>query len=127
MRRKDVRKMNHMGNRTEQAKFIWLFNDLISRISVKQIYFFKLVSERTKTIGVRGAFTAHSLEKMRIKNIGIIGAPSLYLANEHYPIMKNPGMERIMYTADKTKPQIYDLEQQTKVHLIRHVYSDGAE
>lgn len=42
------------------------------------INFFKLLSERSKTIGVRGYFTADCLNKLGIKNIRITGCPSWY-------------------------------------------------
>lgn len=40
--------------------------------------FLKIVAERTKKIGVRGAFTAEILSKLGIQNVTITGCPSLY-------------------------------------------------
>jgi hypothetical protein len=38
----------------------------------------KIISERSKTLGVRGYFTASVLEEMGITNIKVIGCPSMY-------------------------------------------------
>ena len=38
----------------------------------------KIISERSKTLGVRGYFTASVLEEMGITNITVIGCPSMY-------------------------------------------------
>jgi hypothetical protein len=40
--------------------------------------FLRLISERSGSIGVRGVFTAEALWKMGIRNVSVIGCPSLF-------------------------------------------------
>ena len=56
--------------------------------------FFKVVSERSVSIGVRGEFTASWIEKFGIKNIEMIGCPSLFwTCNPSISISKKPFSE----------------------------------
>lgn len=52
--------------------------DIVGKLSDKQKRFFKIISERSKSIGVRGEFTAECLGVLGINNIRIIGCPSAY-------------------------------------------------
>ena len=61
-----------------QAKLSDVPKDIVDSLAEEDIYFFKLIAERCKTFGVRGEFTAECLHLMGIKNIRIIGCPSLY-------------------------------------------------
>ncbi|MCG0275992.1 MAG: polysaccharide pyruvyl transferase family protein [Thermosediminibacteraceae bacterium] len=51
----------------------------IEEIPKGTIRMLKIISERSKTLGVRGYFTAYLLVKMGITNIRVIGCPSMYL------------------------------------------------
>ena len=51
---------------------------LIGALEKETIYLFQLAAERSKSIGVRGEFTAECLNKLGIKNAEVIGCPSFY-------------------------------------------------
>jgi len=42
----------------------------------------KIISERSKTLGVRGSNTAYVLDKLGIKNVNVIGCPSMFWTKE---------------------------------------------
>lgn len=44
--------------------------------------FVRIVAERSKSIGVRGYFTAEVLNRLGIKNVRVIGCPSLYWGSQ---------------------------------------------
>lgn len=69
-------------------------SDIVDSLSDKQIYFFKMVSERAKSIGVRGEFTAACLEKMGIRNIDIIGCPSFFQYKAAYPAIEPASLKK---------------------------------
>jgi hypothetical protein len=51
------------------------------RISADTQRFLKIVSERSKKVGVRGAFSAEVLKKFGVDNVEVIGCPSLMRHN----------------------------------------------
>ena len=101
-------------------------HDIVDKLSKKQIYFFRLAAEKAKSIGVRGEFSAEYLGKMGIKNIEVIGCPSFYFHNDHRKT-KNPTIDKILFTADRNKTEIFRLTQNRNAQLIRQVYSDGKD
>jgi Polysaccharide pyruvyl transferase len=46
--------------------------------------FLRLISERSGSIGVRGAFTAEILWNLNLRNISVVGCPSLLLTNRGF-------------------------------------------
>jgi hypothetical protein len=53
--------------------------------------FIKIIAERTRKIGVRGAFTAEVLAKLGVHNVTVTGCPSLYWSRTpHMRIDKTP-------------------------------------
>lgn len=52
--------------------------DLHTKLSDVKLRFFKLVGERCQSIGVRGEFAAHVLDKLGIRNHSVIGCPSFF-------------------------------------------------
>ena len=101
-----------------QASFDEMPKEVISRLSSKQKYFFKLASEHTVTIGVRGEFTAECLKEMGIHNVEVIGCPSFYQYSENYPELQQPTLDKVLYTAEQSKKRVYDLAAQTNSVLI---------
>lgn len=81
-----------------QARLETTPKEVVSKLSDLQINVFKKISERTKTIGVRGEFSAECLNLIGIKNIRIIGCPSFYFRRGNHsfrlkiPSMKCPQM-----------------------------------
>ena len=73
--------------------------DIVGKLSDKQKRFFKMVSERSKSIGVRGEFTAECLDVLGINNIRIIGCPSAYrYMRGNYPKFPDSQSARSMVT-----------------------------
>lgn len=67
---------------------------LVEALTSTKKEYFKMVSERAVTIGVRGEFTAECLELMGIKNYRIIGCPSFFkYINGRYPKLQRPSLE----------------------------------
>lgn len=58
-------------------------NALHTRLSEPCVRFFKTLSERCKTIAVRGDYTADILSKLGITNITITGCPSFFIRRQH--------------------------------------------
>jgi hypothetical protein len=52
--------------------------NLATKLPKKQIEYIKVISDACNTIGVRGNYTAEVLNLLGIKNVAIIGCPSIY-------------------------------------------------
>ena len=103
--------------------------DVIDKLTDKQRYVFKLVSERARTIGVRGEFTAECLEEMGIHNVDIIGCPSFFMYEGEYPVLPKPSREKILYTIQTGKKfeVIRHMMEHENARLICQVPSDAAK
>jgi hypothetical protein len=51
---------------------------LVNKLSAEQVKFLNIVSEKSKLIGVRGEYTASTLNSLGIKNVRVIGCPSFF-------------------------------------------------
>ena len=61
-----------------------------------KVAFFRRLAERSKTIGVRGEFTAKCLEILGINNVRIIGCPSFFSYFDGvFPEMPSPSAKRV--------------------------------
>ena len=107
-----------------QAAFNETPRDVVAKLSDRQKYFFHLVSEHAAQIGVRGEFTAECLKEIGITNVEVIGCPSFYQYNEQYPVLEEPSLEKVLYTADRKRKEIYTLARQTDSRLICQVGED---
>jgi hypothetical protein len=78
---------------------------LVSQLSKARLRFFKHLSERATTIGVRGEITAQCLEEMGIYNYRIIGCPSYYkFLDGNYPTLRKPNLHNILITITSGSP-----------------------
>lgn len=64
----------------------------VSTIPAGTLRFLKIVSERSRSIGVRGAFTAETLAKVGITNCEEIGCPSYYLNGDRGFVIQPRGL-----------------------------------
>ena len=63
----------------------------------------KIAAERSHSVGVRGDYTAHIVEKTGIKNIEIMGCPSMYLNTGKPHAVETPISKNIQKAAIFTK------------------------
>lgn len=72
---------------------------LVDVLSETKKIYFKELSERAVTLGIRGEFTAECLELMGIHNYRIIGCPSAYFSLDGKgPKMPKPSLKRCQIT-----------------------------
>lgn len=62
--------------------------DLHLKLSDSQVRFFKAISEKSVSLGVRGAYTAEVLSELGILNVTIVGCPSYFEAGLERRIRK---------------------------------------
>jgi len=73
---------------------------LADRLSPGQKHFLALLSEKSKTIGVRGYYSAEILNRLGIKNVRIIGCPSYFENGPTRIVNKKPwDVDKVITTA----------------------------
>ena len=113
-----------------QAGFHETPRDVVAGLTEGQKRVFRAVGEHAAQIGVRGEFTAACMEEMGIRNVEVIGCPSFYQYKGEYPVLAEPAADRILYTADRSKKEIYALAGQHDSCLVCQNHEDspgGAE
>ena len=70
-------------------------SELITDIPKGTIRFIRAVADRTRSIGVRGYYTADVLEKLGIINIDVVGCPSFYTNNCELLYVRKKNFEEI--------------------------------
>ena len=108
-----------------QASFDETPKDVVAKLTEKQKLYFKLISEHAVSIGVRGEFTAECLREIGITNVDVIGCPSFFQYQGKYPALASPVLDKVLYTADRSKKQIFTLAKQAKANLICQTYEDS--
>lgn len=87
------------GLGAQSTKDLNIPQKLVDSLIPIQIKFFKTLSERAISLGVRGEFTADCLNLMGIKNVRIIGCPSFYkYFNGVYPVIPQPQNSNVQMT-----------------------------
>lgn len=78
----------------------------IPKLKAGTLRFMKVVAERTKVIGVRGEFSADVLAHYGIKNVHIIGCPSLFTNGNKIPKIKtsNIDINKIVINGSRNVP-----------------------
>ena len=64
-------------------------HDVKKRLSSSCIRFYKTLSEKTVSLGIRGEFTASVLDHLHIKNYSIVGCPSYFFNGAGRIVTKN--------------------------------------
>lgn len=78
---------------------------LMEKVSPRKKAYFKAVSERAVSLGVRGEFTAECLEILGIHNYRIIGCPSFYKHRDGiFPTLPRPKFKRTQFTVTTGSP-----------------------
>jgi polysaccharide pyruvyl transferase WcaK-like protein len=81
------------------------------KLEGKNLQFWKTVSERSTVIGVRGAFTAELLAANGIKNVEIVGCPSIFRAcRRNLRIEQNAKIERVAFSIRREADSSYASE-----------------
>lgn len=79
---------------------------LVEALTPTKIAYFKMLSERAVSIGVRGEFTAECLAEMGVHNVRIIGCPSFYKhLNGVYPTLPAPTLDKTQITVTTGRPE----------------------
>lgn len=88
----------------------------------KQVWNF--ISARCRTIGVRGVFTADTLNGLGIKNVDIIGCPSLFrMRNRDLELRLKPASEirNVAFSLRRETSRVYAVDQNEFVRRQRDV------
>lgn len=87
-----------------QADFHTTSDQLVKKLSKRQIAFFKIIAERIESIGVRGEFSAECLNRMGVKNSHVIGCPSVFrYQNSQFIKPMLPSREKILFTVTPSR------------------------
>jgi hypothetical protein len=68
------------------------------KLDDRNLRFWKTVAERSPLIGVRGSFTAEVLAANGIKNVEVVGCPSLFRARERELVIRPGAVERVAFS-----------------------------
>lgn len=99
--------------------------NVIEKMSERQLYFFRLVGERAETIGVRGEFTAECLNKIGIKNVDVVGCPSFYQYDSEYKILPQPDLVNVLTNLSASHTKVKDLAEKCNASYIAQHKSDS--
>lgn len=103
---------------------------LVKDLPAYKVKFFKTLSERAVSIGVRGEFTAACLEEMGIYNYRIIGCPSAYATFDGKFDIKKPTNEHCIMTVTGMNPmesRILELGIRENAHWIMQMATERPE
>lgn len=101
---------------------------LVGILNKTQLKFFKMISERAVTLGVRGEFTAECLELMGIHNHRIIGCPSFFKYTDGvYPDVAKPRTENMQMTVtsgDSLKTKVLKMGMKYDCFWVKQSFSE---
>lgn len=101
---------------------------LIKVLNSVQIRFFKMISERAVSLGVRGEFTAECLELMGIYNYKIIGCPSLFKYLDgvcpDIPRPKKGNVQMTVTSGSRMKSKVLKFGIQNQCFWVKQSYSE---
>lgn len=104
---------------------------LVSVLSKEKKRWFKMLSERAVSIGIRGEFTAECLEEMGIYNYRIIGCPSIYkYLDGKFSILPKPTLKNIQITVTAGSvrdTKILEMGYKKKSHWIMQMITEFPE
>lgn len=101
---------------------------LVSILNKDQLRFFKMLSERAVSLGIRGEFTAECLDLMGIHNYRIIGCPSLFKYMDGiFPDVASPrknNMQMTVTSGDSRKTKVLEMGMKYDCFWIKQSFSE---
>ena len=101
---------------------------LVGILNKTQLKFFKMISERAISLGIRGEFTAECLDLMGIHNYRIIGCPSLFKYTDgifpDVPIPQKKNMQMTVTSGDKLKTEVLKMGMKYDCFWIKQSFAE---
>ena len=90
------------------------------------IRFLEAVSERAKTIGVRGQFTADQISRFGVKNLDVLGCPTFMRKHKSHKIKKAKTLEKVGVTLSRHATGIFANNEFQIREIHRQLLRDAA-
>lgn len=90
------------------------------------VRFLKAVSERAKSIGVRGQFTADQINRIGVKNLDVLGCPTFMRKHENHPMKERGKLNKVGVTLSRHATGIFANNEFQIRKIHRQLLEDAA-